>query len=58
MLVQRYAIRRDGEPIILAVAIITEARTLGTSIKNRVANYRTGPGGRVTRTMAAKGGVG
>ncbi len=31
------------EPISFALAVIAEARTLGTSIKNRIANYRTSP---------------
>ncbi len=31
------------EPISFSLAIIAEARTLGTSITNRIANYRTGP---------------
>ncbi len=32
------------EPISFALAIIAEARTLGISIKNRIENYRKGPG--------------
>ncbi len=32
------------EPISFALAVIAEARTLGISIQNRLANYRAGPG--------------
>ncbi len=35
--------RSAMEPISFALAIVAEARTLGISVKNRIANYRTGP---------------